>query len=236
MTSPPAGATYNFAWTVVGVGFPYSSPARRAGTGADLFAFTPPRAGTYQVSVTVSGTDGTGASATQNFSVTGNPPGGLAHHSRRRPVFGGDAGQPRPGVSDGRHPRRLRLRLERHGAGRVQPHRQRPESRLHAHRVGRLRRAADRHRRRRRHAPRHRRLPRQHVQPVPVITSGPGTGSAARASGSTWPRPSPTPARTMRSSTTGPSRRHGRPSRRSAAGGAEPQLHPDGERRATATW
>ncbi|HUY32931.1 MAG TPA: PKD domain-containing protein [Pirellulales bacterium] len=76
IASPPSGVTFTFAWSVTGETTPYanSGAGTPAGTVGSNFTFVPPAPGTYQVSVTATGSDGTKPSASQVVNVVNVPP------------------------------------------------------------------------------------------------------------------------------------------------------------------
>ena len=73
--NPPAGVTYNFAWTVTGQTSPYSaSGSSGPGTSSPYaFNFLPQLPGTYLVSVTATGSDGSTALGSHTFTVAQGP-------------------------------------------------------------------------------------------------------------------------------------------------------------------
>jgi Ca2+-binding RTX toxin-like protein len=75
VNNPRTAVTYTYSWTATGIGFPYSASGSGTATGSTpyLIGFTAPRAGTYQVSVTATGSDGSTSVSTQTFQAIGNP-------------------------------------------------------------------------------------------------------------------------------------------------------------------
>src|SRR5262249_26799014 len=70
--NPRTGVTYTFAWSVTGLGgisFSVPGPGTPLGIAGSAFTFKPLLSGSYQVSVTVQGSDGTSGSASQTVAV-----------------------------------------------------------------------------------------------------------------------------------------------------------------------